>query len=122
MKFFKKFGYAIILVTLTFVFINGCKTIDDPKAEIYVYELVSATGQEIPVNNAEVTFDLPAGTSKAELLEFSDRTDIDGKLEIDFKYEGIIKVHVESVGGKLTGQGVLILKYDEIYSERIQLI
>jgi hypothetical protein len=103
---------------------STCRTIESPKAVVFVYKVDNA-GKEWPVNNAEVWLDPPEGTEQPDLLDYKNHkklTNAYGEVEYDFKYEGIVQVKAQQGSGESScGQGVLILSYDDVYRERIRL-
>ncbi len=112
---------SLIIAALFMLSFTTCRTIEEPKAIIYVYE-VDAAGNEWPVNNAEVWLDPPESASQPDLLNYASQkrlTNLSGEVEYEFKYEGIVQVKAEH--SETCGQGVIILSYDNVYNERIRL-
>lgn len=116
----------IIFASFAFgsLFITSCKEDVPPKAQIFVYKL-DPTGNQLPVSNCEVTLNPPADATQPDLLEYTSKpklTDIHGMVEYEFKYEGIIPVIAKKGDGEEScGQGVIVLKMNEVYEESIRL-
>ena len=106
------------------LFLTSCKEDVPPKAVIYVYKLDLA-GNELPVRDCKVTLNPPADATQPDLLEYTSKpllTDYYGKVEYEFNYEGIIPVIAEKGDGEAScGQGVIVLKMNEVYEESIRL-
>lgn len=115
--------FPLMILFVAFGF-HSCVKLESPKAVIKVIT-VDENGTEWPVKDAEVTVDLTEGTSQPELIEYANKpkyTDINGEVEYSFTYEGIVKIKAEKgSGANSCGQGVLILKYNEIYQEKIRM-
>ncbi|MEA3446692.1 MAG: hypothetical protein U9R19_18400 [Bacteroidota bacterium] len=113
-----------MLLLFSGLFFQSCVDPDPPKAVVSVFR-VDINDEQWPVPNCEVRLDIPEGTSQPELIEFASKpklTDINGQVEYVFKYEGIITVVAKKGdGAESCGQGVLILKEDEVYQEDIRL-
>jgi len=125
MKNLKSYSLLIIIAfIISGISITSCVEHDPPRAIVTVFKL-TPMGEELPVANCEVRLDPPSGTTQPELLEYMNKpklTDIHGQVEYDFTYEGIITVIAKKGEGEEScGQGVLILKNDEIIEERIRL-
>ena len=122
----------VILPMLMILFagnlLTSCVDPEPPRAVITVYT-VDQNDVQWPVPNCNVTVILPSGSegdaSQPDLLEYADKaklTDINGQVEYEFKYEGIIQIEArKGSGAESCGRGVIILKEDEVYEERIRL-
>ena len=125
MKKIKTYSLLIIFAfIISGISMTSCEPDEPPKAVVTVFKL-TPMGEELPVANCEVRLDPPSGTTQPELLEYMNKvklTDIHGQVEYDFTYEGIITViATKGVGEESCGQGVLILKNNEVTEERIRL-
>lgn len=114
-----------LLALLSGNFLTSCGfDPDPPKAVVTVYT-VDQDNVKWPVANCEVYLDIPELANQPELLEYATKrkfTDVHGQVEYVFQYEGIIPVKAEKGdGAESCGQGVLILKEDEVYQEEIRL-
>ena len=124
----KIFKLSFLIVFVSFIFgsflLTSCEEDNPPKAIITVYTL-TPTGEKLPVSNCEVTLNPPPETTQPDLLEYTSKpklTDIHGQVEYEFKYEGIIPVVAQKGdGAESCGQGVIILKINEVYEESIRL-
>ncbi len=124
----KIYKYSFLVIFVSFIFggllLTSCEEDTNPKAVIFVYKL-DPNGNQLPVSNCEVTLDPPADATQPDLLEYTSKpklTDIHGMVEYDFKYEGIIPVKAQKGdGAESCGQGVIILKVNEVYEESIRL-
>jgi len=114
-------GTLMLLFAVSF---SACKQDENPRAIVKVVKMDN-NGVEWPQNNAEVRFVLPEGTSLSQLLEFADKpkfTDMNGEVEYEVKYDGIVKVQATfGDAAESCGQGVIIFTTNEIYQEKIRL-
>ncbi|MCF8372841.1 MAG: hypothetical protein K9H64_14555 [Bacteroidales bacterium] len=113
-----------LLIVFTGIFLSSCVVTDPPRAVVTVIR-VDANDVKWPVPNCEVRLDIPEGANQPDLLEFAKKaklTDINGQVEYEFKYEGIIPIVAQKGdGAESCGSGVIILKENEVYQVEIRL-
>jgi hypothetical protein len=115
----------VLIVSFVILFaFSACVEDQNPRAIVKVVKMDS-NGVEWPQNNAEVRFVLPDGASLPQLIEFSNKpklTDMDGIVEYEINYDGIVKVEATfGTGAESCGQGVIIFTTNEVYQEKIRL-
>lgn len=126
MKSFKIFT-LIVLVIGVFVFVqSSCKRPKPPKATVTVVD-----EENVPVENAEVVV-IGAENNSYVYLSSGKKpadtaiTSAAGQVSYEFKYEAIYTVKVLKKKDRVipfdrTGSGVLILKEDKTYDEKIKI-
>lgn len=121
----------LVISILLFLFyglftITSCRKPDAPKAIITVIDTagyaVEGATVKIYINKNGAYIDPKEG-----VLEHVDYTNASGEVRYESKYEGIRDVYAEIAPDSVTsfqvrtGEGVLVLKEDETYSETIKL-
>ncbi len=99
-----------------------------PRANVRVYELVETDTAviEVPVPNALVRFNPPAGASQEDVVKhslFPKLTDVRGEVNYELPVEAMIEVLVEQEldGKKRSATGTLLFYFDSVYHEKIAL-
>jgi len=128
----KRLNIIIILIAIFGVLIfNSCKKPAGPKAVVTVTKDGVAQADAMVVVRADPNTSTEHGDvghvrpdMREDGLKMSGLTNGSGAITFDFKYEAILRVYAYIVPKKndtIWGEGALILKEDETYSETVIL-
>ncbi len=122
----KIFNFIVFaFISLGVITLSSCKDPEIPKANISVVKK-DASNVDIPVQGATVRVKPTAPDCNWSNVDTIQYTDASGQVHFEFEYEMILDVEAEKKYSDdppvyFSGVGILILKEDETYPEKIIL-